>query len=339
MGTATRVSQEHLIDLVAAALGAQGMEQGNARAVATVVVAAERDGSVTHGLFRISGYVATLRSGHVDGRARPRVIDAAPGLVRVDAQNGFAQPAIAAGRGLLTTKARANGIATMAIFNSHHFAALWPDVEPFAEDGLIALTFANSRMRIAPWDATRRLIGTNPMAFACPRADGPPLVWDQASSVVAQGQVLLAAKEGRALTEGMLLDVQGQPTTDPGELQKGGALRAYGGHKGSAIAVMVEILAGALTGARFGFEDTLSEARGSATQNVGQLILAIDPSRFGEHSLAARTGELLAHLHDGGVSRFPGDQRHATRAANRDGIPVEEAMLQELRSLAGGGAA
>lgn len=330
-----RFDPEELARLVAAALSANGMSEVNASSVARVIVAAERDASFSHGLFRVAGYIATLRSGHMDGHAVPSVEDAAPSIVKVDAGNGFAQPAIDAGRAMAMEKARRSGIAALAIRNSHHFAALWPDVESFAEEGFVALAFVNSRMRIAPWDARRRLLGTNPMAFACPRKGKPPLVWDQASAIVAQGQVLMAAGEGRQLPEGWLLDSAGNETTDPNALQAGGALRPFGGHKGSGIALMVELLAAALTGGNFGFEDMQGELRGSATQNAGELILIVDPRTFGASGFVERVEDLLAHLQDGGVSRFPSEARHRARAANASGIPVSDVAYRQLLDLAG----
>ena len=330
-----RVEFDSLCSLVARGLARNGLSPGNAATIARVIVEAERDGTTSHGLFRISGYLATLKSGHVDGHAVPVVEDIAPGVVSIDSANGFAQPALAAGRGLAMRKVRAAGIVVVAIRNSHHFASLWADVEPFAEEGLIAIAMVNSRMRIAPWDADRRLIGTNPMAFACPRAGAPPLVWDQASSVMAQGQVLLAAREGRQLPPDTLIDREGNATTDPNALMSGGALRAFGGYKGSSIALMVELLAGALTGGQFGFEDSAGEARGAATQNAGELLIVIDPERFGSDAFPVRVDTLLAHLREGGVSRFPAELRHKTRLANHAGIPVEPETLRMLEELAG----
>lgn len=312
-----------------------GMVERNADSIASVVMQAERDGSLSHGIFRIPAYVETLQSGYVDINATPLVTDHAPSVVRVDAGNGFAQPAIQAGKALLLQKVRSTGLAALAIHNSHHFAALWPDVETFAEEGMIALSFVNSRRRIAPWDARKRLLGTNPMAFACPRVDGPSLVWDQASSVMAQGATLMAAEEGRQLRPGMLIDSDGEPTTDPATLLKGGALRAFGAHKGSAIALMVEIMAAALTGGNFGFEDLESELQGSATQNAGELILVLDPVAFGVPELPERVAGLLGYLRAGGVSRFPSESRHKARQQNTDGIPIGAGDYRQLLELAG----
>jgi delta1-piperideine-2-carboxylate reductase len=325
---------EALENLVARVLAANGMSGDNARIVAAVVAAAERDGARSHGLFRIPGYIGTLRSGWVNGNSVPDVKDAAPGVVATDADNGYSQVALAASRPLLLEKARRNGIALLAIRNSHHFAALWPDVEPFAAAGFLALSFVNTRSRVAPWGAAKRLLGTNPMAFACPRPNAPPMVWDQASSVTAMGEVMLAAQDGHAVGDSVGIDAEGRPTTDPKAIMAGGALLPFGGHKGSAIAAMVEILAAALTGGRFGFEDSSAKYPGAESSNAGQSIVLVDPSATAGTAFAGRVDELFSRLMSVGVSRLPGDRRYAARRkADREGILVEQKTYDYLRSL------
>jgi delta1-piperideine-2-carboxylate reductase len=137
------VSVGELTDLVVRVFLRHGVSGENAGPVAETVVAAERDGAVSHGLLRLPGYVSTLKSGWVDGRAVSVVTDAAPGLVATEAANGFAQPALRASAPLLREKARRQGISAVAIRNSHHFAAVWPDIEPFAAEGFIALAMVN----------------------------------------------------------------------------------------------------------------------------------------------------------------------------------------------------
>jgi delta1-piperideine-2-carboxylate reductase len=186
--------------------------------------------------------------------ASAQVTDVASGYVRVDAGGGFAQPALAAARALLVEKARSAGIAVLAIHNSHHFAALWPDVEPFADEGLVALSVVNSMTCVVPHGARKPLFGTNPIAFAAPCAGHDPIVFDMATSAMAHGDVQIAARAGQQLPEGMGVDAGGQPTTDPKAILEGGALLPFGGHKGSALSMMVELLAAALTGGHFSWE-------------------------------------------------------------------------------------
>lgn len=328
------LSVGELTGLVAQVFVRHGVRPDNAAPVAETVAAAERDGSLSHGLLRLPGYVASLNCGWVDGKAVPLVVDAAPGLVAIDAANGFAQPALKAGVVLLIEKARAQGIAAVAIRNSHHFAALWPDIEPFAATRFIALTAVSSRSRMAVWGGTRKALGTNAMAFACPRPGRPPLVWDQASSVMAQGEVLLAAQRGEALPDGVGLDAAGARTSDPHALLDGGSLLPFAGHKGAAIAFMVEILAAALTGGPFGIEDAAGAIPGAQTSKAGQTVILIDSGRIPGGRYAERVDGLFAALADSGVSRLPAERRYARRETSlRDGVAVSDrnwAMVQEL---------
>ena len=330
------LTEAALAALIAKAFTRHGMSDGNAVLVAGIVAAAERDGAASHGLLRMDGYIASLRSGWVDGAAVPIVRQAAPAVVTVDARNGFAQVALAAAREAALATVRAMGVASVCIHDSHHFAALWPDVEPFAEMGLVALTAVNARSRMMVWDARRPVLGTNPLAFACPRADGPPLVWDQASSLRAQGELLLARKAGRPVPAGAGLDAAGEPTTDPAAILDGGALLPFGGHKGANLAFMVEVLAAALTGGQFGFEDEPAGHPGAQTSRAGQFLLLIDPARSAGSGFGARIAALAERFRAAGSARLPGDARHSHRAhAALHGIMLTRDAYEHLARLAG----
>ncbi|TWR87016.1 Ldh family oxidoreductase [Pseudomonas saxonica] len=312
---------------------------GTSAAVAQVLAdncaRAQRDGSYSHGVFRIPGYLSSLASHWVDGQAVPVVEDVASGFVRVDAANGFAQPALAAARGLLVEKARSAGIAVLAIRNSHHFAALWPDVEPFAEEGLVALSVVNSMTCVVPHGASKPLFGTNPIAFAAPRAGGSPIVFDLATSAIAHGDVQIAARKGHALPAGMGVDKHGAATENPKEILDGGALLPFGGHKGSALSMMVELLAAALTGGNFSFEFDWSKHPGAQTPWTGQLLIVIDPSKSAGNNFAERSAELVRQMQGVGLERMPGDRRFIERAKSlSDGIVLGEEELAKLRALA-----
>lgn len=264
------------------------------------------------------------------------VVDQAPGVVHVDANNGFAQGALDRGRGLLMEKARTQGIASLVVRNSHHFGCLWADVEPFAEEGLVAMSFINSRSRIVGPGAKKKVLGTNPMAFAAPRASGPPLVWDQASSVMAHGDVLIAAREGRPLPPNCGVDRDGMPTQDAQSVADGGALLPFAGHKGMLIAMLVEILAAGISGSRFGFEDESAKFPGAQTSNAGQLLIVMDPGRMGAGHFAARVDELLDVIVDAGTERLPGQRRfEQRRKAGESGISISKETHLELMKMAG----
>lgn len=332
----TRIDFDALVALLHRIFVAHGASAAVAEILARNCAGAERDGAASHGLFRIDGYVSTLRSGWVDPRALPVVEDVGAAFVRVDAANGFTQPALAAATPLALAKVREAGCCVVAIRRSHHFAALWPDVEPFAEQGLVALALVNSMAVVVPHGAERPVYGTNPMGFAAPRGDGGVLVFDQASSAMAHGDVQIARREGRALSPGTGIDRAGQPTTDPAAVLDGGALLAFGGHKGSGIAMMIEIMAAALTGGQFSFEVDWSAHPGAQTPCTGQCLILIDPARGGSlGGFTARVEQLIAAMHAAGQDHLPGARRFATRARTlREGIPIAAERLARLEELA-----
>jgi delta1-piperideine-2-carboxylate reductase len=235
---------------------------------------------------------------------------------------------------LLRKKARNQGISAVTIRNSHHFAAVWPDIEPFAAEGFIALAMVNGRQRMVVWGGKRKLLGTSPMAFACPRPGRLPLVWDQASSVMAQGEILLAAQRGQMVPEGIGLDRDGRPTTDPRAVLDGGSILPFGGHKGSSIAFMIEILAGALTSGSFGFEDRSHEYPGAETPKAGQTMILIDPLRVPGNRYFERIEGLFEAIAASGVDRLPAERRYLRRdQALRDGISVSNRNWTTLHEL------
>lgn len=331
----THMDFDALVALLARIFIANGTSAQVADVLARNCAGAERDGATSHGLFRMPGYVATLRSGWVDGRAAPVVVDGGASFLRVDAANGFAQPALAAAMPLAMENARASGACVVAIRRSHHFAALWPDVEPFAEAGLVAIAMVDSMAVVVPPGAHRPVYGTNPLAFAAPRAGGRIVVFDQAVSVLAHGDVQIAAREGHDLPQGAGVDAAGQPTRDPRAVLDGGALLPFGGHKGASIAMMIEIMAAALTGGLYSHEVDWSAHPGAQTPCTGQCVIVIDPARGGSGvGFAARVEQLVGALGAAGQARMPGDRRFAAReAAMRDGLPVSAEMLVQLERL------
>ena len=331
----TRITFDELAALLRRIFINADVEEGNANILAVNCAMCERDGSLSHGIFRVAGYLASLKAGWVDGRAVPTVEDAGAAFVRVDAHNGFAQPALAAARPSLIDKVRKAGVAVLAIRDSHHFSALWPDVEPFANEGLIGMAFVSGLATVIPSGARKVVFGTNPIAFATPVAGANPLVFDQATSALSNGDVRIAAREGNNLPPGSGVNRHGQPTVDPVAILDGGALLPFGGHKGSSIALMVEILASALTGGRFSSEVDFSGHPGAETPRTGQLLIVIDPERGGNTAGASRIRQLIDKLRDAGQTRLPGDRRYTRRKASDDyGIPISLSDLRYLRSLA-----
>lgn len=331
-----RITFDELSEVLRRLFAAHGCSDHVAGLIAENMAVAERDGALSHGIFRVDGYLSTLKSGWVDGHAEPVIEDVAPGFLRADANNGFTLAATDAARAPLIAKARAAGVAMLATRNSQHFSALWPDVEPFAREGFVAMSMVNSMACVVPHGGTKPVYGTNPLAFAAPRAGGDPVVFDQAASAMANGDVQIAAREGKPLPPGAGVDAQGNPTTDPQAVLDGGALLPFGGHKGSSIAMMVEIMGAALTGGKFSFEVDWSQHPGAVIPHTGQFILLIDPGQGAVRPFAERVQELIARLRDAGVERLPGERRHAARRrAAQHGIPLNAEDWARLRDLSG----
>ncbi len=318
-------------------LRAAGVTEANAASVANALVAAEADGLAGHGLSRLPAYADQAKAGKVAGAAMPKVMEAAPAAIMVDACDGFAFPAIAQGLALAREIAPRMGVVAVGVTNSHHFGAAAYHIEPLARAGLVALAFGNSPAAIAPWGGTTGLYGTNPIAFACPRLmpDGSdaPLVIDLSLSKVARGKIMVAAQRGEAIPEGWALDAAGKPTTDA-KAALAGTMLPLGDAKGAALVLIVELLSAALTGAHFGYQaSSFFDAKGPPPR-VGQFFLVIDPGRFGA-GFARRVGTLAAAVLAQPGTRLPGERRFAARAkAARDGIVIPDALAQELEQRA-----
>jgi len=336
MAATVHLTLDEAEQLTLAALRRHGASERHARAAADVMLRAERDGCPSHGLFRLPGHVASLKSGKVKGDPRPRIETLAPSVIRCDGDDGFAPLALEAGREALIEAAGRQGIAALSLVRVHHFSALWCDIEPLCEAGLAAMAFTAYLPCVVPAGGRERLFGTNPMACAWPRPGKAPVVFDQASAAMARGEIQIAAREGQSVPEGVGIGPDGEPTTDPGAILEGAQL-AFGGHKGANIALMVELLAGALIGERFSFEAEAADNRDGGPPRGGELVLALDPARFGDaEGWAAHAEALFGRMEAMAGVRLPGARRHDHRRRTpAAGITFPEALHSEIRALAG----
>ncbi|WP_229677917.1 Ldh family oxidoreductase [Caldovatus sediminis] len=325
--------------LVRRALAAAGANPAMAAATARALVAAEAQGQSGHGLSRVPQYAAFLRNGRADGRAVPAVVAGRGGAVLVDARDGLAYAALDLALAEAARRARAHGVAFAGVTNSHHAGAIGLFVERLAaEEGLVALAFTNSPAAMPVPGGRRPLMGTNPVAAAFPRrGEGlPPLVVDLALSAVARGRIMVAAREGRPIPEGWALDAAGAPTTDA-RAALSGAMLAIGGARGALLALVVELLCCALTGAQFGFEADSFFADAGNRPRLGQALVAIAPDALAGREVFLDRVEAMAAamLAEEGV-RLPGARRAALAArAAAEGIEVPEALLRQIEALAG----
>ncbi|MEB0076624.1 Ldh family oxidoreductase [Pseudomonas sp. CCI3.2] len=322
-------------DLAENIMRIHGFSEGHVRTVANAVVTAEGDACASHGLWRLLGCISSLKAAKVIPDALPEVADWAAAVVKVDGRGGFAGLAFEAGMPLLVSKARSQGIAILAINHCVHFSALWAEIEPLTAQGLVALAFTPSHAWVAPAGGSKPLFGTNPIAFGWPRAGQHPFVFDFATSAVARGEIELHRRAGKEIPLGWGLDAQGLPTADPAAALSG-AMLTFGGHKGSALAAMVELLAGPLIGDMTSKESQAFDAGSKSSPYGGELVIAIDPQRLlgvsaEEHLLRAEA------LFDGIVeqgARLPSQRRFDARALSRtDGVQIPEALYQDLMAL------
>ncbi len=330
-----RITLDEAEALARAALAAAGARLDMAAATARALAAAEAAGQAGHGLSRVAQYAAFLKNGRADGAAVPRIVNERGGAVLVDAGHGLAYPALALAESEAAWRARAHGVAFAGVTNSHHSGAMGLPVARLARQGLVALAFTNSPAAMPVPGGARPLMGTNPIAAAFPRRDAPPLVIDMALSEVARGKIMVAAKEGRPIPEGWAVDAQGRPTTDA-KAALSGAMLAMGGAKGALLAMVVELLCCALTGAAFGFEaDSFFEDAGNRPR-LGQALLVVDPGALaGSNAFASRIEAFIAAMAAEDGVRLPGSRRDAMAArAAADGVEIPDALHQRLQALA-----
>ena len=328
------LSIDELTDLAARGLKRAGASKSMALAAAKALVAADTEGLATHGASRVALYAQHVREGRVDGKAKPKIVKRKGATCLVDARGGLAYEASAIAVKEALSRAKRYGVAFAGVTNSHHFGAAGYHLRPIAEAGLVGLAFTNSPSAINTWGGKRAFYGTNPVAAIFPRKNAAPVVVDLSLTEVVRGKIMLYAKEGKPIPLGWALDRDGNPTTDA-QAALTGSLAAIGGLKGTMLALVVEVLCCALTGAAFSFEnDSYFEPGGKP--RIGHAILAIDPEALaGGAAYFERLEVMIARmLEDEGV-RLPGARRHAAVAeANARGIDVPQALLEELQRLA-----
>jgi len=324
-----RYSLDEIEALAREALMREGAREHQAVPVGRSIRRAEADGIRPVGLGYLPTYLAHLKSGKVDGAAVPRFHAPRPAVIAADAAQGFAHPAFDAGLEALAAAARACGVAAMAITRSYSIGVLGHPVEDVALRGLVGLATTNSPPNMAAWGGRRKLFGTNPIAFAVPREAAPPLVVDQATSMVTKVALAAAAEAGRPIPDNWAFDAEGLPTIDPAIALKG-SMAPFGGAKGANMALLVEILSAVLAGANLSMDVHPYAIAEGPPPGVGQFVLALDPSAFAP-GFAQRLERLASAVAADSGTRLPGERRLAARAAaERDGLTIDAALLARI---------
>ena len=338
--TDIQLTLEEISTLAKEALIDSGASAGAASSLAAAVTAAERDGIRSHGLIYVPIYCEHLKCGKVNAAAEPVVLSQDGSAIVVDADCGFAHPAIDIGFDKLRPLAKALGCAALTVRNSYNCGVLGYHVERLAEEGLVAIGFTNAPASIAPAGGQKPVVGTNPFALAVPGdSGGAAFVLDQSASVVAKSEIMTRSREGRAIPEGWALDADGQPTTDPEQALKG-SMAPSGGYKGFGIGLLVEVMAAALSGATLGIHASPFSGTEGGPPRTGQCFLALSLDAFSSDAFDDRIHALTQAITTQGEARLPGSRRlgHRQRSES-DGVSVDQSLVDRIQSITVGNAA
>ena len=319
-----------------AILEAVGTPEDLAAIVAGSLVDANLAGHDSHGVIRLTSYVAGVRSGQVQPGARAVVESLGDACARVDGAWGWGQPAAHIATDTASKLARANGVGLVTVGRCNHIGRLGEYVEALSRAGQIGLMTCNSPPAVAPYGGYTRLLGTNPIAWGAPRSPGkPPIVVDFATASIAEGKLRIAHANGSKAPLGAVVDKSGQPTTDTAAFYDGGALTTFGGHKGFGLSVMAELMAGMLSGTGLSSDPDYSNGNGT-------MLLAIDVGRFLPASDFMEQADALdRRLHAAPTAagfnaiQMPGEPEWRSRAERTsEGIPIAGATLRAINDLA-----
>jgi uncharacterized oxidoreductase len=331
------ISGDRLLDLVRQVFIAAGADEEAASLVARSLILSNLRGVDSHGFIRVSEYLKRIRGGRIDPTARPTVERKDAALVQVDGHRCFGQLGARFATLQALSQARKNGLALATLKNVVHVGRLGEYVELAAEQGFIALACCNGGPpggNVAPFGGRSRALATNPIAYAIPAGEGPAIAADFSTAISAEGKIRVALQAGKPLPEPWIVDIEGNLSRDPHDLYAGGAILPMAGHKGFALALLVEILGGVLVGEGCA---CLGEDPGN-----GFLILALDVARFRSlESFGARVDEVIEAMHAvppaSGFDRVlvPGEPELAVQQRReREGIPVSAGTWRQFEEAA-----
>lgn len=333
----TRITEQVLQRRCARILEHVGMLPEDAGYVAESLVLAELRGVRSHGVIRLRAYVERIKRGALNPRAALHVVRDSKAVAVLDACDGHGIPAGVRAMNLCIEKAHEYGIGAVAVRRSNHFGMAWYFVKRAVEKSMIGVAVSNGDALVAPWGARHRFLGTNPLAIGIPAGEEPPISVDMATSVAAHGRILLAQERNQPIPMGWALDRDGNPTNDPvAALQ--GALLPFGGAKGSALSLVIDLVSGPLAGA---LSSAFIGPGFDRPQGLGHLFLVINVAKFIDPSEFKRrvdeTIRLIRSLPPArGFDRVyvPGEPEWLAEQENRrHGIALDAVAMRDLQSL------
>jgi LDH2 family malate/lactate/ureidoglycolate dehydrogenase len=337
---AAPVGAERLTSFAAAVLAAVGVPDDDAGLVADSLVTADLWGHQSHGVMRLSWYVNRIRAGVMRAVTDPEAVSDTGALLVVDGHDGVGQVLAALAAREAAGRARQHGVGVVAVRNSNHFGTAAYFTRMAARDGCVAILTTNASPAMAPWGGRRRTVGTNPWSIAAPAGAHGVMVLDIANTAVARGKVHLASQLGEPIPAGWAIDADGAPTTDPAAAI-GGMILPMAGHKGYAIALMMDVLSGVLTGSAFGAAVS-GPYQVDRRSGCGHLFVALDVAAFGDpDGFARRMERLVAEVRSVPLAQgfdevlYPGElEARAARQHLERGLSLPRQTLDDLRRLA-----
>lgn len=335
-----RYGAEDLLNFCTSIFVKLGVEEEKARLLSDTMVQANLRGVDSHGVTRTGIYVERIRRGLVDPKTEPEIVKESPAMALIDAKSAIGQVVSYQAMKLAINKAREVGTGLVGVRGSNHFGAAAYYTMCALKEDMIGIALSNAPATMAPWGARSPYMGTNPISVAVPAKNRLPIVFDMATSIVARGKIILAAQKGESIPEGWAIDTEGRITTDAQKALEGAVL-PFGGAKGSAIAILIDVFSGILTGAAFGPHIGDLYRNFQDRQNLGHIFAAIDPDYFGDvENFKERVDQMIDEVKSlppaYGVEEvlLPGEIEFRTEETRKkEGIPLEpevEEMLQRL---------
>ena len=325
------IPHDKLQSFTASCLENLGLAAAEARLVAETLVAANLRGVDSHGVVRLPHYATRLRNGTVKPRPNIAVRRTGPSAAVVEGDAGMGQLVAVRAMQEAISLAKQNGVGAVVARNSSHCGACAYFVELAVRQGMIGVALTHTDPIMVPPGMKRIFLGSNPIAFGAPGGNGPPVIVDMSTTHVAWGKVLVARQEGKPIPPEWGIDAQGKPTTDA---ERAVALAPTGGHKGYALALMIEILCAHLAGVPFGLHVTKMYGELDKPRNLGHFMLALDVARFTDSAAFRSQIDLLLQEIHAESALAPGDpERLTAEQRTKNGIPLGDAVLAELDAL------